>query len=103
MEAEAGSEAGRAQKTKDTRAAYLVPNKVFINAYERALYAGLGLEFASFVPSRPCRALKAHEERYYVAHADLGSDVPLHPDDPMLRRRSCIYDPHTEERWVEVK
>ena len=87
---------------EDVKNAYMVPNQYFMQAYEKALLAGLGLDFTKFMPPRRPRALSSDEERYYVPHKDLGSGVALPSTDPPDRARACIVNKRTRERWVEV-
>jgi hypothetical protein len=81
---------------------YRVPNQFYIQALEHSLKGGLGIDFQTFMPIRRVSALLESQTRYYVPHSSLAEQIPLPPNDPPDRMRSCIVDTNSGARWLEV-
>ena len=93
------------QRRKAKRTLQVEPrlhNQTHLQAYEHTLVGGLNINTAYFVPSRPCRALQADEQREYVESASVPDEAPLPADDPPGRKRSVVVNTATGEKWIEV-
>lgn len=69
-------------------------NREFLRCLDHQWVRGAGISLADFLPGRRLRALHATEERYYV---ELPCPITQEP-----RRRSCIENKATGERFIEV-
>ena len=69
-------------------------NQHMARAEDNALYHGLRIGYTYFKPERLVSMLGPSQRRYFA-------DMPEYPDGP-VRRRSCILDEATGERWVEI-
>ena len=75
----------------------LLPNQIYIRAVDHALKHGLGLDLAMFRASPVLRPLTGSQTRYYVD----GGELPPQQVQNGQKRRSCLTDSDTGERWLE--
>lgn len=69
-------------------------NREFLRCLDHQWSRGAGVALADFLPGRRLRALQATEERYYI-------EMPC-PITQEPRKRSCIHNKATGERFIEV-
>jgi hypothetical protein len=69
-------------------------NKELLCCLDNQLLRGCGLSLQTFIPARPLRQLALDEERYFpMLKSGAG---------PELRRKACVKNKVTGERWFEV-
>jgi hypothetical protein len=88
----------RLKKLKQVRLA----NKHHVQGLDHAMTAGCGLGLQDFIGAAPpTRALKAHEQRYFVPVSDLPTEVA---EASLGRvRRACVYDENAESTRLEYE
>lgn len=81
---------------------YRASNQAYILAMEQALNASLGLTFQDFKLRRAIGALPLGTKRYFLQPAQAATCPGHTAEDPPDRRRSCIVDSLSSQRWLEV-
>ena len=76
-------------------------NQFMLQSLDHMLQAGAGFGLVKFCPKAACRALRAHEERFYLQAESINPAV-IRPMDPGGRRRACIEDTQTKATRVEL-